>query len=347
MTTIYLIRHAEAEGNLYRIAQGQHESALTDRGWRQVRALEKRFLSIPVDGVYTSPLYRARATASAVANPKGLPLIDVPELCEIRVGDWEGRTWGEIARLYPEQTGSFNREMDRWQVPGAERPRDVLERVRKAVLSIAEANDGKTVAVVSHGYAVRLLLGSLQGLSLKEIGNTPIGDNTAVSLLEGDGDHLQVLWRDDNRHLLTPEYLAQEPPGPRANALETGLWFRPYGPGEPLPAGLDALPVPEGGPEVLVLTGYLDETPVGVLALGPNLGRIALAYIAPDHRGRGLGTQLLGQAVQHTRRGGGNRLSALGEPGNRFLLRNGFRPGGEGPEGGPALWEKDIGFPEL
>ncbi|MBE6995878.1 MAG: histidine phosphatase family protein, partial [Ruminococcaceae bacterium] len=32
MTTIYLIRHAEAEGNLYRIAQGQGNSNLTDRG---------------------------------------------------------------------------------------------------------------------------------------------------------------------------------------------------------------------------------------------------------------------------------------------------------------------------
>ena len=40
MTSIYLIRHAEAEGNLYRIAQGQKNSNLTDRGWRQVRALE-------------------------------------------------------------------------------------------------------------------------------------------------------------------------------------------------------------------------------------------------------------------------------------------------------------------
>ena len=65
MTTIYLIRHAEAEGNLYRIAQGQHDSNLTDRGWRQVRALERRFADIPIDAVYASDLYRTRATASA------------------------------------------------------------------------------------------------------------------------------------------------------------------------------------------------------------------------------------------------------------------------------------------
>ena len=41
MTTIYLIRHAEAEGNLYRIARGQYNSLLTDRGARQVAALLK------------------------------------------------------------------------------------------------------------------------------------------------------------------------------------------------------------------------------------------------------------------------------------------------------------------
>ena len=51
MTTIYLIRHAEAEGNLYRIAQGQDDSILTDRGWRQVKALERRFDGVQIDEV--------------------------------------------------------------------------------------------------------------------------------------------------------------------------------------------------------------------------------------------------------------------------------------------------------
>ena len=51
MTTIYLIRHAEAEGNLYRIAQGQDNSNLTDRGWRQVQALEERFKDVHIDAV--------------------------------------------------------------------------------------------------------------------------------------------------------------------------------------------------------------------------------------------------------------------------------------------------------
>ena len=91
MTTIYLIRHAEAEGNLYRIAQGQHDSNLTDRGWRQVQALARRFAGIRVDAVYASDLYRTRATASAVYKPKGLPLHLRKDLREIYGGDWEDR----------------------------------------------------------------------------------------------------------------------------------------------------------------------------------------------------------------------------------------------------------------
>ena len=39
MTTLYLIRHAEAEGNLYRRAQGHFNSTITDRGYLQLGAL--------------------------------------------------------------------------------------------------------------------------------------------------------------------------------------------------------------------------------------------------------------------------------------------------------------------
>ena len=42
MTKIYLVRHAEAEGNLYRIAHGQYNGLITDRGYQQLHVLKKR-----------------------------------------------------------------------------------------------------------------------------------------------------------------------------------------------------------------------------------------------------------------------------------------------------------------
>lgn len=65
MTTIYLIRHAEAEGNLYRIAQGQANSIITDRGERQIRALSR--------GLQMSRLTRFMPVISTAPVPQPLP----------------------------------------------------------------------------------------------------------------------------------------------------------------------------------------------------------------------------------------------------------------------------------
>ena len=180
MTTIYLIRHAEAEGNLYRIAQGQANSSITDRGERQIQALARRFADIPIDAVYASDLYRTCATASAIYKPKGLPLHRRRDLREICVGVWEEKTWGEIARQDPAQLENFNHRLHLWHVEGAETPQAVQTRLLAAVRDIAAANDGKTAAVFSHGCAIRLLLAALQGIPLEELGKTPTGSNTEI-----------------------------------------------------------------------------------------------------------------------------------------------------------------------
>ena len=43
MTKIYLIRHAEAEGNLYRRIQGHWDGSITPLGLQQIDALAQRF----------------------------------------------------------------------------------------------------------------------------------------------------------------------------------------------------------------------------------------------------------------------------------------------------------------
>jgi probable phosphoglycerate mutase len=59
MTKIYLIRHAEAEGNLYRRAQGHWDGKITDLGRKQIEALADRFKDVRIDAVYSSDLSRA------------------------------------------------------------------------------------------------------------------------------------------------------------------------------------------------------------------------------------------------------------------------------------------------
>ena len=348
MTTIYLIRHAEAEGNLYRIAQGQDNSILTDLGWQQIRALERRFAEIPVDAVYASDLYRTCATASAIYRPKGLPLHRRRDLREICVGVWEQKTWGEIARRDPEQLEDFNHRLHLWHVEGAETPQAVQARMLAAVREIAAANDGRTVAVFSHGCAIRLTLAALQGIPLEELGRTPTGSNTAVSLLRAEGADIEAVYRDDARHLTDPACTRGLTLKKRANGLEPGLYF------EPLPPELTEFPAACAGrtPDLpagaAVLTGYLNGTPVGAVAFdegreaAEGCGWIPLLAVAEPWRRRGYGVQLIGQAVMHYRPLGRDRLRLPApetEAAERFCREFGFSPADDG-----RAWEKDIGY---
>ena len=120
MTTIYLIRHAEAEGNLYRRIHGWYDALVTENGWKQIKALEARFSGVPVDAVWSSDLYRTRATARAVYVPKGLELHTDPGLREVHMGRWEDRTWGEVRRTEGERLLQFNHSDPAWVAPGGE-----------------------------------------------------------------------------------------------------------------------------------------------------------------------------------------------------------------------------------
>ena len=98
MTTIYLIRHAEAEGNLYRRVHGWYDSLITENGYRQIAALRGRFADVPIDAVYSSDLFRTGTTARAIYPGHGLELHTTPGLREIGVGVWEDKPWGALER---------------------------------------------------------------------------------------------------------------------------------------------------------------------------------------------------------------------------------------------------------
>ena len=85
MTRLYLIRHAEAEGNLYRVAHGHCNGLITNyRGYQQIDALRERFRKVDIDAVavtYAPGLIGAvlvgLSFAKSVAYALGVPLIPV------------------------------------------------------------------------------------------------------------------------------------------------------------------------------------------------------------------------------------------------------------------------------
>ena len=140
-------------------------------------------------------------TALSIYKTHGLPLRTVRALREIDVGYWGGYPWAELERIDPEQLANFSNDSQNWHVPGCESFAEVRERMRKALTEIAEAHPNGTVAVFSHGMAMRIIVGTLQGMTLHEIDKTGHAENTAVAKLEYENGTFNVIFRDDASHL--------------------------------------------------------------------------------------------------------------------------------------------------
>lgn len=335
MTRIYLIRHAEAEGNLYRRVHGQFDANITQLGRRQVAALAQRFRDTPIDALWSSDLTRTQSTASAVLKyHPALVMHTTAALREVDVGVWEDTPWEQIARTYPEQYRNFNQDPERWSIPGSENFDALVERMRRALLELAAAYPGGTVAAVSHAYAIRALASRLMG---RDFGDLPFGDNTAVTTILAEDGALTLERYADASHLgelstFARQGLAGDHMGKKANG-----WFAPMAlPGEKalytraysetwtashgsLRGFAPALYLRSAAqrvredPQCLAEIYYGDDL-AGLIELDPerggdeNAGWISLIWVEQPLRGRRFGAQLIGYAVSYFRKKGRDKL---------------------------------------
>ena len=383
MTTIYLIRHAEAEGNLYRIVQGQHNSFVTPRGRKQIAALAERFKDVHLDALYSSDLRRTVETAGAITKYHDLPMQRTPRLREINLGVCEGMSFGDMYRFDPVQMDNFNNDPGRWSAPGAESFASCTVRMYSAVMEIGMKNPGKTVAVVSHGMAIRSLLAAVLNVESRDIPSLPHGDNTAVSklLFDNDSKTFTVEYYNDNSHL-PPElstfarqsWWKKETRG----ADENNLYYLPLDPnkeGELYTelyaaswkaahgglAGFNADSYlrsarehfAENGRAILKgfrssgeLAGIVEKDPVR--SAGAGVGWVSLLYVRPELRGQGLGTQLLGRAITDyealERKSVRLHVSSENENALRFYENLGFEILGSEPGAGAPLYLMEKRF---
>ena len=185
-------------------------------------------------------------------------------------------------------------------------------------------------AFIRGGHIDAAVLGTLQGLSLADIGQTSHGDNTAVSLIEADGDELRVVFRDDNSHLTGQEGLS---------TFGKQTWWKTKGMVEPgqlyRPASHEQCRLfgaPESGQSTAVW--YNGQELIGLFQTvrEPDALRITWYGMDPLWRGRRQGIPPMGQIIQQGRRLGLEhlRLTCTDESLRPFWQRLDFY--GDGPE---------------
>ena len=303
-TTIYLIRHGEAEGNVFRRLQGQYNSMITPNGFRQIEALSRRFQDIHVDAVYSSDLNRTKLTAGAVYIPKKLPLHTDPRFREIGGGVWENQPFGWLERTDPVGNENFSHHPKIWHVEGSEPYEHYTGRFLRALDEVSAANEGKTIAIFSHGMVLR---GSLQELFFGGDENAVQHcENTAVTCVTRENGKYTLEFLNDASHI-TPEIstLGRQMWWRGDGKKDFNMWYRDAEEADqPLLKQLGF--VPEAGQRVRI--SHLGETPTGALAVRD--GTVEFLGLLPEFRGRGLSAQLLGECVALAREKGFLTLQA-------------------------------------
>ena len=197
-TRLYLVRHAQSEGNRGEYAGPDDDPPLSEVGREHARRLGQRFARQKVDAVYSSPLRRTQETARAIAGAANLKVRTLDDLHEV--------DFGEVERdfdAYSEEEARALRDRiirrPTWDsFPGSEGSAAARRRIVGAIDQIIGECGGKRVAVVAHGGVIQTYVSHVLGLERDFVF---YAFNAGITSIRAQGDR-RVIWRlNDVAHL--------------------------------------------------------------------------------------------------------------------------------------------------
>jgi probable phosphoglycerate mutase len=201
---LLLIRHAEQR------TMRSHDAELSPRGLRQAERLAERLSHLPLTGVVSSHLRRARQTAEAIARRTGLEAEIEPELEEVRITDEERRkryTSSAAAAIEPNPDDYTRAAMamvrlatkTRWSgFAGSETMAELRQRVLAAIERVIAHHPRGVLACVAHGGTINALTGAWAGVD-RDMWFVPW--HTGISAVLVTGAERVILTVNDASHL--------------------------------------------------------------------------------------------------------------------------------------------------
>jgi broad specificity phosphatase PhoE len=153
--SLLLVRHGLTDWNETGRLLGRIEIGLNARGRAQAEAVAAALRDIPLHAVFCSPQRRAQETAAPLASRHGVTAETEPALDEVWLGRWQGKTFADISddpdlhRYITDPT---------YVCDAVESAADVRQRVVALVDRLQAEFTSQTVALVSHGDPLRILL---------------------------------------------------------------------------------------------------------------------------------------------------------------------------------------------
>ncbi len=191
----YLIRHGETDWNRLKRVQGSIDIPLNSLGQEQANKLFRWFRDRQVDAIYASDLSRAYNTALSLAMNYRLGVKTYAELRERSYGLIEGKSIDQFTLTHSEQINDWL-ELDKYEI---EPLTNVKQRVFSKIEEILQRHHGESIAIVSHGGAIKAYLTMI---THGEIGSGKIKiDNTSVTEIEYSNGTYRIVTLNDTSHL--------------------------------------------------------------------------------------------------------------------------------------------------
>lgn len=199
-TRLILVRHGMTEWNNEFRYQGHADINLNEEGFRQAEALREKLAGEKLAAVYSSDLSRAYNTAVVIVAPHGLPVQVCPDLREINFGAWEGLTYYDIEKNYPEQLKIWRQTPHLLQVPEGETFPLIRDKACACAEKIIAKHMDETVLIVTHGGTIAAMICGLLGQPLEKMWEYK-QKNTAVNVLRWEEGRFRLDVLNDVSHL--------------------------------------------------------------------------------------------------------------------------------------------------
>jgi broad specificity phosphatase PhoE len=220
---LLLIRHGQTPanvlGSLDTASPGPH---LTELGRAQAAAIPDALSAERIDGIYVSQLVRTQQTAAPLARVRDeMHRVVLPGIHEIGAGRLEGRRDKRSVKKYLETVWAWGAGDFDPVMPGGTDGHEFFGRFDADIARIATEHDAAhdpdaTVAVFSHGAAIRVWSAARAGNISPEFPGRTHLDNTGVVVLTGsptDGWVMESFAGDPIGGAALEDPSAQDPTG--------------------------------------------------------------------------------------------------------------------------------------
>ncbi|HME46216.1 MAG TPA: histidine phosphatase family protein [Syntrophorhabdales bacterium] len=168
---IYVVRHGETTWNKEEVFRGRKDIPLNDTGLWQAERTGAFFSDKGVSAIYSSPLSRARQTASRIGEASRVPVTVDDAFTDMDFGPWEGLSLVTVEERFPQALDTWRNRPHQFRVAGAETLARVRKRVEKRLREAVTDGltngpaDGPVVVIVTHRVICKLLVLHFLGVS--------------------------------------------------------------------------------------------------------------------------------------------------------------------------------------